>query len=41
VTIISGCAVFCVGAALQTASTGLGLMVAGRLVAGFGVGWVS
>lgn len=41
ITIIAGCLVFCVGAILQTASTGLGLMVAGRLVAGFGVGFVS
>lgn len=40
-TIISGCAVFVVGVILQTASTGLGLIVAGRLVAGFGVGFVS
>jgi SP family sugar:H+ symporter-like MFS transporter len=41
ITIISGCLVFSVGAILQTASTGLGLMVAGRLIAGFGVGFVS
>jgi sugar porter (SP) family MFS transporter len=40
-TIILGCAIFIVGVALQTASTGLGLLVAGRLVAGFGVGFVS
>lgn len=40
-TIIAGCAVFAVGVALQTASHGLGLLVAGRLVAGFGVGFVS
>lgn len=40
-TIIAGCAVFCVGVALQTASASLGLIVAGRLVAGFGVGFVS
>ncbi|KAL8962716.1 MAG: hypothetical protein Q9193_000918 [Seirophora villosa] len=40
-TIISGCAVFMVGVILQTASTGLGLIVAGRLIAGFGVGFVS
>jgi MFS family permease len=36
-----GCAVFIVGVILQTASTGLGLLVAGRLIAGFGVGFVS
>ena len=30
-----------VGCILQTASTGLGLLVAGRLIAGFGVGFVS
>ncbi|KAK6951924.1 hypothetical protein Daesc_006449 [Daldinia eschscholtzii] len=40
-TIIGGCIVFLVGVALQTASAGLGLIVAGRLVAGFGVGAVS
>ncbi|KAK4686344.1 MFS transporter, SP family, sugar:H+ symporter, partial [Tremellales sp. Uapishka_1] len=40
-TIIAGCIVFIVGVILQTASHGLGLIVAGRLVAGFGVGFVS
>ncbi|ORX57036.1 general substrate transporter [Hesseltinella vesiculosa] len=40
-TIIVGCGVFLVGVVLQTASAGLGLLVAGRLVAGFGVGFVS
>ena len=40
-TIIIGCVVFLIGTALQTASYGLGLIVAGRLVAGFGVGAVS
>lgn len=40
-TIIAGCGVFIVGVILQTASTGLGLLVAGRLIAGFGVGFVS
>ncbi|WWD19991.1 hypothetical protein CI109_104464 [Kwoniella shandongensis] len=42
ITIIVGCLVFSVGCVLQTASTsGLGLFVAGRLVAGFGVGFIS
>jgi len=41
ITIIVGCVVFSVGCILQTASQGLGLMVAGRLVAGFGVGFIS
>lgn len=41
ITIISGCMVFFVGVALQTASHGLGLLVAGRLVAGVGIGFVS
>ncbi|ORX39558.1 putative glucose transporter [Kockovaella imperatae] len=42
ITIISGCAVFSLGCVLQTASSsGLGLFVAGRLVAGFGVGFIS
>ncbi|ESZ95546.1 monosaccharide transporter [Sclerotinia borealis F-4128] len=40
-TVILGCLVFIVGVILQTASTGLGLLVAGRLIAGFGVGFVS
>ncbi|KAI8059359.1 major facilitator superfamily transporter monosaccharide [Gongronella butleri] len=40
-TIISGCVVFIIGVVLQTASAGLGLLVAGRLIAGFGVGFVS
>jgi sugar porter (SP) family MFS transporter len=40
-TIIMGCFIFIVGVILQTASTALGLLVAGRLVAGFGVGFVS
>ena len=40
-TIICGCFIFIVGVILQTASTDLGLLVAGRLVAGFGVGFVS
>ncbi|KAK1776641.1 general substrate transporter [Copromyces sp. CBS 386.78] len=40
-TIIFGCLVFIIGVALQTATQGLGLIVAGRLVAGFGVGFVS
>ncbi|PYH89052.1 high affinity monosaccharide transporter [Aspergillus ellipticus CBS 707.79] len=41
ITIILGCAVFIVGVVLQTASTSVGLLVAGRLIAGFGVGFVS
>lgn len=40
-TIIAGCVVFSIGVILQTASAGLGLIVAGRLIAGFGVGFVS
>jgi len=40
-TIIAGCFIFIVGVILQTASHGLGLLVAGRLIAGFGVGFVS
>jgi SP family sugar:H+ symporter-like MFS transporter len=41
ITIIVGCGIFFVGVALQVASAGLGLIVAGRLVAGFGIGFVS
>ncbi|MCJ1315576.1 hypothetical protein MMC15_000896 [Xylographa vitiligo] len=40
-TIILGCLVFMLGVILQAASYGLGLLVAGRLIAGFGVGFVS
>ncbi|KAF2503173.1 monosaccharide transporter [Lophium mytilinum] len=40
-TIIGGCGIFIVGVILQTASASLGLLVAGRLIAGFGVGFVS
>lgn len=40
-TIIAGCAIFCVGVAFQVASTAYGLLVAGRFVAGIGVGFVS
>ncbi|WVQ71646.1 hypothetical protein IAR50_001186 [Cryptococcus sp. DSM 104548] len=41
ITIIAGCGVFIVGCILQTASTSLGLLVAGRLISGFGVGFIS
>jgi MFS family permease len=41
VTIITGCGIFTVGCILETASTGLGVMVAGRLIAGAGVGFIS
>lgn len=41
-TIIIGCGIFLVGVILQIATTtGLGLIVTGRLIAGFGVGFVS
>ncbi len=40
-TIITGCLVFTVGCILETASTGLGVMVPGRLIAGSGVGFIS
>jgi sugar porter (SP) family MFS transporter len=40
-TIISGCGIFMVGVALQVASTTVALLVVGRLIAGFGVGFVS
>jgi MFS family permease len=41
VTIISGCGVFIVGVILQVASFAVPLLVAGRLIAGIGVGFVS
>ncbi|KAK4705871.1 MFS transporter, SP family, sugar:H+ symporter, partial [Phenoliferia sp. Uapishka_3] len=40
-TIIAGCLIYIIGVILQSASHGLGLIVAGRLIAGFGVGFVS
>jgi MFS family permease len=40
-TIISGCIIFSVGVVLQVASSTVGVLVPGRLVAGFGVGFVS
>lgn len=40
-TVIIGCFIFIVGVVLQTASTALALLVVGRLIAGFGVGFVS
>ena len=41
ITIIIGCGIFCVGVALQVASSAIGLLVAGRCIAGLGVGFVS
>lgn len=41
ITIIIGCLIFIVGCILETASTGLGLMVAGRVICGLGVGFIS
>jgi hypothetical protein len=40
-TIIAGCVIYTIGCILQAASHGLALIVAGRLVAGVGVGFVS
>ncbi|KIY68494.1 MFS transporter [Cylindrobasidium torrendii FP15055 ss-10] len=41
-TIIAGCFIYMAGVILQVAhSSGLGLIVSGRLIAGFGVGFVS
>ncbi|OJJ43885.1 hypothetical protein ASPZODRAFT_102770 [Penicilliopsis zonata CBS 506.65] len=40
-TIIAGCGIYLVGVVLQTAASALPLLVVGRLVAGFGVGFVS
>lgn len=42
ITIITGCVVFSIGCILEIASsTGLGLFIAGRLIAGFGIGFIS
>ncbi|KFY27005.1 hypothetical protein V493_03744 [Pseudogymnoascus sp. VKM F-4281 (FW-2241)] len=40
-TILLGCLVFSVGVILQTASTTFALLAVGRIIAGFGVGFVS
>ena len=40
-TIIIGCIIYMTGVVLQVASHGLGLLVAGRLIAGLGVGFES
>jgi predicted MFS family arabinose efflux permease len=40
-TIVMGCTVFIIGAAIQTAATGYGMMIGGRFVAGLGVGSLS
>lgn len=40
-TIIAGCLIFSVGVVLQVAATFYNLLVAGRLIAGLGVGFVS
>ena len=40
-TVILGCFIYGIGCILQTIATSLGLLVAGRLIAGFGVGFVS
>ncbi|CAK3833072.1 glucose transporter rco-3 [Lecanosticta acicola] len=40
-TVITGCVIYIIGVILQTASHGLGLLVAGRLIAGLGVGFES
>lgn len=39
--VITACAVFSVGVAMQTGSTAMGLFLAGRVIAGLGVGLVS
>ena len=40
-TIVIGCGIYIIGVILQVASHGLGLLVAGRLIAGIGVGFES
>ncbi|EXJ73419.1 uncharacterized protein A1O5_03179 [Cladophialophora psammophila CBS 110553] len=40
-TIIAGCIIFSVGVVLQVAAAAYGLLVAGRLISGLGVGFVS
>lgn len=41
VTIIVGCIIYAIGVILQTATTSWELLVAGRIIAGVGVGFVS
>jgi len=41
ITIIMGCFIFIVGCILETASTSIGVMAAGRIICGFGVGFIS
>jgi SP family sugar:H+ symporter-like MFS transporter len=40
-TILGGCILFAIGVVLEMASTGVALMVAGRCIAGLGVGFES
>lgn len=40
-TIILGCAIFCIGGIVEVVATNVGVMTAGRLIAGFGVGFIS
>ncbi|KAF2129994.1 high affinity glucose transporter RGT2 [Dothidotthia symphoricarpi CBS 119687] len=40
-TIIIGCGIFTIGGIVETASTSVGVMTAGRIIAGFGVGFIS
>ncbi|GMF08871.1 unnamed protein product [[Candida] boidinii] len=40
-TVIAGCGIFMIGVILQVASSTVALLVVGRLIAGFGVGFVS
>jgi MFS family permease len=40
-TIIAGCVVFSVGAIFETASTSVAVMCVGRVICGFGVGFIS
>ncbi|GMG35827.1 unnamed protein product [Ambrosiozyma monospora] len=39
--IISGCGIFCIGVIFQVASTTIAMISVGRIIAGFGVGFVS
>lgn len=40
-TIVGGCAIFAIGVVIQTASASVGVLAAGRLIAGIGVGFES
>ena len=41
ISIIGACGLFSIGVTLQVASTAIGMLIGGRIIAGFGVGLIS